>query len=393
MTAVWGMESFYGERQGSVPVVSALATLAYEGRRAGFFESQLVAALKILQNGDVTPARMTGSWAGAMGHTQFIPTSYLAYAVDFDGDGRRDIWSDDPTDALASTAAYLARSGWQHGQPWGVEVRLPEGFSGPLGRGSDAQPLGLGGGGGARHGRAGGAGLGAGVDPRADGAVGAGVHGLPELHGDRPLQQRRELHDRDRAPVRPAGRRAAGQGSFPPDARGMTIDDRRALQERLTARGFDTGGRGRGDRQADDRRHRRLRGERRAAGHRRAVARASRVAAVGSGPAGRTGRDGGRETMSLKDSFTPEEWARVVGAPMLAGIAVTAAEPGGLWGAVKESAAVAGAMGQAKAAGGDALIGEIVAAYETSEGREHGAGGAEGRGAGARSRRRWSRPR
>ena len=158
---------------------------------------------------------MTGSWAGAMGHTQFIPTSYLAYAVDFDGDGRRDIWSDDPTDALASTAAYLARSGWKQGQPWGVEVRLPDGFSGPLGRGSDAQPLGLGGGGGARHGRAGGAGLGAGVDPRADGAVGAGVHGLPELRGDRALQQRRELHDRDRAPLRPAGRRAAGPGELP----------------------------------------------------------------------------------------------------------------------------------------------------------------------------------
>ena len=83
VTAIWGLESFYGERRGSVPVVSALATLAYEGRRGAFFEQQLLAALRILQNGDVSPAGMTGSWAGAMGHTQFIPTSYLAYAVDF----------------------------------------------------------------------------------------------------------------------------------------------------------------------------------------------------------------------------------------------------------------------------------------------------------------------
>jgi membrane-bound lytic murein transglycosylase B len=88
----------------------------------------LVAALKILQAGDTSARQMTGSWAGAMGHTQFIPTSYLAYAVDFDGDGRRDIWADDPTDALASTAAYLARFGWVKGQPWGVEVALPKGF-------------------------------------------------------------------------------------------------------------------------------------------------------------------------------------------------------------------------------------------------------------------------
>ncbi len=84
---------------------------------------------------------MTGSWAGAMGHTQFIPTSYLAYAVDFSGDGRRDIWSDDPTDALASTAAYLSRSGWRRGQPWGVEVRLPAGFNtGQTGRGTKRRP-------------------------------------------------------------------------------------------------------------------------------------------------------------------------------------------------------------------------------------------------------------
>lgn len=129
VTAVWGLESAYGEFRGSTQVIPALATLAFDGRRGKFFEAQLIAALKIIQSGDVPPRRMTGSWAGAMGHTQFIPTSYLSYAVDFRGDGKRDIWSDDPTDALASTAAYLARFGWTKGQPWGVEVQLPRGFN------------------------------------------------------------------------------------------------------------------------------------------------------------------------------------------------------------------------------------------------------------------------
>ena len=128
VTAIWGLESAYGAYRGSTPIIEALATLAYDGRRGAFFEEQLIAALRIAQAGDVSPRAMTGSWAGAMGHTQFIPTSYLAFAQDFDGDGRRDIWSDDPADALASTAAYLARFGWTKGQPWGVEVRLPEGF-------------------------------------------------------------------------------------------------------------------------------------------------------------------------------------------------------------------------------------------------------------------------
>ncbi|MEM9637451.1 MAG: lytic murein transglycosylase [Pseudomonadota bacterium] len=129
VVAVWGLESAYGEYRGTNNIIQSLATLAYDGRRGAFFEEQLIAALKILQNGDTSPRNMTGSWAGAMGHTQFIPTSYLAYAVDFTGDGRRDIWADDPSDALASTAAYLKRFGWVKGQPWGVEVKLPRGFN------------------------------------------------------------------------------------------------------------------------------------------------------------------------------------------------------------------------------------------------------------------------
>jgi len=128
VVAIWGLETAYGSYRGKDNLVQSLATLAFDGRRAAFFEAQLMAAMQILQSGDTTPERMTGSWAGAMGHTQFMPTSYLEYAVDFTGDGRRDIWSDDPADALASTAAYLKKFGWTQGQPWGVEVRLPRDF-------------------------------------------------------------------------------------------------------------------------------------------------------------------------------------------------------------------------------------------------------------------------
>ncbi|PVA09912.1 lytic murein transglycosylase [Pelagivirga sediminicola] len=134
VAAIWGLESAYGAARGARPLIASLATLAHDGRRGAFFEEQLIAALRIIQAGDVAPRAMTGSWAGAMGHTQFIPTSYLTYAVDFTGDGRRDIWSDDPVDALASTAAYLATFGWKKGQPWGVEVRLPDGFDPALAR-------------------------------------------------------------------------------------------------------------------------------------------------------------------------------------------------------------------------------------------------------------------
>jgi membrane-bound lytic murein transglycosylase B len=128
VAAIWGLESAYGTYRGDISTIEALATLAYDGRRASFFEAQLVAALKILQNGDVSQAAMRGSWAGAMGHTQFMPSSWWEFAVDFTGDGKRDIWSDDPSDALASTAAYLRHWGWIKGQPWGLEIVLPDGF-------------------------------------------------------------------------------------------------------------------------------------------------------------------------------------------------------------------------------------------------------------------------
>ena len=208
ITAIWGLESFYGERRGDVPVVSATSTLAYDGRRGAFFESQLVAALEILQDGDTTPSRLTGSWAGAMGHTQFIPTSYQSFAVDFTGDGRRDIWSEDPTDALASTAAYLARNGWTRGLRWGGEI----GAGAPPGRTIQPQPGG----------------------PRFS------------VTSNFDVIKRYNNSDAYAIGVGVLADRIAGAGplrsGFPPDANGMTRQDRSLLQSRLTARGFDTGG-------------------------------------------------------------------------------------------------------------------------------------------------------
>lgn len=208
IAAIWGVESLYGERRGNVPVVSATSTLAYDGRRGAFFEQQLVAALKIVQAGDAAPSNMTGSWAGAMGHTQFIPTTYLAYAVDFTGDGRRDIWSEAPTDALASTANYLARSGWSRGLRWG-------GVAGSGGSGGRV------------------------IQPQVGGPSFA-------VTGNFNAIKRYNNSDAYALGVGLLADRIAGAGplqaSFPPDANGMTKADRIALQKRLTARGFDTGG-------------------------------------------------------------------------------------------------------------------------------------------------------
>ena len=203
LTAIWGLESFYGERQGEIPVLSATSTLAFDGRRGAFFEAQTLDALRILQAGDITPERMTGSWAGAMGHTQFIPTTFTGFAVDFTGDGRRDIWSDDPSDALASAANYLARNGWQRGLRWGRED--PAGALQP-------QPGG----------------------PRFT------------TTGNFRTIKRYNNSDAYAIGVGHLSDRIAGGGplraSFPPDRYGLTKDDRIALQRGLMRQGFDTGG-------------------------------------------------------------------------------------------------------------------------------------------------------
>ncbi|ERL50084.1 lytic murein transglycosylase [Halomonas huangheensis] len=127
LVAIWGIESNYGQNFGDFSTLESLATLGYEGRRHEFARSELLAALRIIEAGDIAPERMKGSWAGAMGHTQFMPSSFVEYARDGDGDGRRDIWASIP-DVMASTANYLDRAGWREGEPWGVEVELPNGF-------------------------------------------------------------------------------------------------------------------------------------------------------------------------------------------------------------------------------------------------------------------------
>ncbi|MDT8998646.1 lytic murein transglycosylase [Paucibacter sp. APW11] len=127
LAAFWGLESDFGRDSGSVPVIDALVTLAVDGRREAMARRELLAALRILQAGDADRARLLGSWAGAMGQTQFMPSSFLSDAQDGDGDGRRDIWTSLP-DVMASTANYLSRRGWRPDEPWGQEVLLPAGF-------------------------------------------------------------------------------------------------------------------------------------------------------------------------------------------------------------------------------------------------------------------------
>jgi len=140
IVGIWGLESGFGANTGGFNVVQVLATLAYEGRRASFFRGELLAALHILNDGDIGPRSMMGSYAGAMGQPQFMPSAYLRYAVDGDGDGRRDIWTSRP-DIFASVANYLARCGWRNGEPWGQPVLVPSGFAGETGR-DRMRPLG-----------------------------------------------------------------------------------------------------------------------------------------------------------------------------------------------------------------------------------------------------------
>ena len=128
VVAVWGVESNFGDISGKYPLLQALGTLSCEGRRQSYFRGEFFAAMRILQRGDVSQAELVGSWAGAFGHTQFMPSTYEELAVDFDGDGRRNLVSS-TTDALASTANFLKKRGWQMGQPWGFEVKIPAGMS------------------------------------------------------------------------------------------------------------------------------------------------------------------------------------------------------------------------------------------------------------------------
>lgn len=241
LVAIWGLESAYGTFRGNIPVINSLATLAYDARRRDFFEAELLDALAILQAGDTQVAAMRGSWAGASGHTQFMPSSFQRHAVDWTGDGRRNIWGDDPRDALASTAAYLKHFGWTAGQPWGVEVRLPEGFDYLLAdrevtksaaewaasgvTGLDGRPV-------ADHGPA-------------SVLLPGGAEGAAFLIFDNfAVLERYNTADAYVVGVGHLADRIGGgrpfQADWPRRLRALSFDERTELQERLTAAGFDT---------------------------------------------------------------------------------------------------------------------------------------------------------
>ncbi len=216
IVAVWGVESNYGQVKGKWSLPQALSTAAcLGGRRQAFFRGELFATMKIIQRGDLEQSQLVGSWAGAFGHTQFIPTTYLRLAVDGDGDGRRDLVSSIP-DALHSTANFMAKAGWQTGASWGYEVRVPQGYSGPVGarRARRFRP-------GQR------AASPASTDPRSPAPAmpgssirrrGPRVPGLPQLRRRLQLQWRGQLCARDLAPFRPAAR-AAGRAAALADRR------------------------------------------------------------------------------------------------------------------------------------------------------------------------------
>lgn len=243
LVALWGVESRYGTRTGTWPVISSLATLVIDGRRGAFFEGQLIAALKMLERGEARLSDMQGSWAGAMGHTQLIPGTYEAYAVDFNGDGRRDIWGADPGDALASTASYLRRFNWRAGQSWGVEVTVPEGVT-PARRSRDSQRQSV-----SAWANAGVRRMGGGALPplgsagliRPGGAVGPVL-----LVGDNFRSiLRYNASDSYALALGHLSDRLRGAGPFRarfgPDANGLTLEDRKSLQRRLAARGYEFG--------------------------------------------------------------------------------------------------------------------------------------------------------
>jgi membrane-bound lytic murein transglycosylase B len=241
LVAIWGIESNYGSNFGDIPTIDALATLGFEGRREAWARGQLLAALKILQNREIAREKMVGSWAGAMGQTQFLPSVFLTHAVDADGDGRRDIWGSD-ADVMASTANFLAHSGWQATQPWGVEVFLPLSFdyaqAAPQVRKSaaawrdlgvesvDRQPL----------------------PELADGAIllPAGARGPAFLVGPNFRAILRYNNSNSYAlAVSLLSQRLAGgpgvQATWPRDLQSLTRSQLLALQTALNARGFDSG--------------------------------------------------------------------------------------------------------------------------------------------------------
>jgi lytic murein transglycosylase len=242
IVAVWGVESNYGQAIGDRPLVQSLATLScYAGRREAYFKGELAATLKILQAGDVDPSHLTGSWAGAFGHTQFMPSTFLRLAVDLDGDGRRDVVDSIP-DALGSTANYLRKAGWVTGATWGFEVKLPPGFDTRTAGRKNKKPFSSWAGQGVRR-----------VDGRAlpgDGSAGL----LLPAGGDGPAFLVTRNFDAIYAynaaesyalAIAHLSDRLRGGGPivtpWPTDDPGLSRAEKRELQELLARRGFDVG--------------------------------------------------------------------------------------------------------------------------------------------------------
>jgi membrane-bound lytic murein transglycosylase B len=245
IAAIWGMESSYGAIMGDYDALSALATLGWKGRRVAYGRSQLIGALKIIQNGYATRAMLRGSWAGAMGHTQFIPTTYLTYAIDHDGDGRRDLWSN-LGDVFASTANYLAASGKKNVEPWGFEVILPTPFDYALADVDIRKPLVEWSAAGVRGARGD---LLAGLDPNLQGRilVPAGARGPAfVVFGNFDAILKYNNSTAYALGVALLSDEIAGRGhpiiaGWPRGDRPLTLDERKRLQQALKDRGFDPG--------------------------------------------------------------------------------------------------------------------------------------------------------
>lgn len=245
IAAIWGLESSYGKMMGDYDVFSALATLGWKGRRTGYGREQLIGALKILQNGYATRDQLRGSWAGAMGQTQFIPTTYLRFAVDHGGDGKRNIWTD-LDDVFASTANYLAASKYHHGARWGVEVALPEGFDYALADATVRKAVVEWAGAGISGRRVS---LGQDIDPNTQARVflPAGAKGPAFLvfeNFEAILKYNQSTSYALAVGLladRLAGRDEPIIGEWPKSDRALSLDERKALQQALKDKGFDPG--------------------------------------------------------------------------------------------------------------------------------------------------------
>lgn len=246
IVAIWGLESAYGSVMGSYDAIQALATLAYTGRRTGYGRSQLIGAMKILQNGYASREQLKGSWAGAMGHTQFIPTTYLGYAVDHDGDGVRDLWGN-LGDVFASTANYLSVSGYRENQGWGLEVKLPDDFNYSLADAQTATSLVEWYANGVTSPTGGSILIGNDPNTIAKLRAPAGANGpafLTFKNFDAILKYNRSTSYALAVSLlseEVAGRSGSVVGAWPRDDRPLTLDERKTLQQALTDRGFNPG--------------------------------------------------------------------------------------------------------------------------------------------------------